>query len=534
MSQPQDTDGGLLGLSLQPGMAALGPAFATAVPPAGLPDPELIAVSPEACALLGLDAARLLTAPRPDDDGTPGVADYLSGNALLPGSQPVATVYAGHQFGVWAGRLGDGRALLLGECQPQPSDGQAGSDIPAWELQLKGAGLTPYSRMADGRAVLRSSLREFLASEAMAGLGIPTTRALSLTGSRLPVQRESIESAAVVLRLAPSFIRFGHIEHFSYSGQHAALQQLLDHLIQRHFPALADEADPVAALLAEVCRRTARLIARWQSVGFTHGVLNTDNMSILGLSIDYGPFAFMDTFHFDHVPNHSDTRGRYSWANQPHVGWWNCQALAAALQPSIRRAGAIEAALAQYQPAYEQSLLADFRAKLGLRQALPADGAFIDELLRLLERNQVDFSLFFRHLGNIRRQPAASGQPDETLGALFRHPDDARHWLRTYRDRLQHESGPSDSGDSDAARQQRMHAVNPRYILRTHLAETCIRAARYHFESAPAGSDPGEAFAGIRELLTVLAHPFDEHPGHDALAGPPPDWAATLQLSCSS
>lgn len=553
-------------IRLQAGFAALGPPFVTPVAPAGIPSPELIAVSRPAAELLGLDADGLLDA----NGSSSPIAELLCGNRLLPGSQPVASVYAGHQFGIWAGRLGDGRALLLGECpapphasnapnapdageHPSPSsppaslhDGSILSDIPGpgiagWELQLKGSGQTPYSRGADGRAVLRSSIREFLCSEAMAALGIPTTRALAVTGSRLPVLRESIESAAIVMRMSPSFIRFGHFEHFSYSGQHQALRQLLDHVLARHYPTLVDHEEPAAALLHEVTQRTARLIAAWQSVGFTHGVLNTDNMSILGLTIDYGPFAFMDAFAFGHTPNHSDTQGRYAWGNQPYIGWWNCRALAAALQPLVRQPQALADALDAYQPAFERAMHERFRAKLGLGRTLPEDAAFIDDLLRTLERNQVDFTRFFRQLGAISSHSSpdtAVCQPEHELEALFQNPDDARLWLSRYRKRLQLDDPaartPDETRQADRQRQQRMNAINPRYVLRTHLAETCIRSARYHFESTPSGDAAAEAFADTRKLLDVLARPFDDQPGNEAFAEAPPAWAESIQLSCSS
>jgi len=253
----------------------------------------------------------------------------FGGNGAWPGMAPMATVYSGHQFGAWAGQLGDGRALLLGEVETASGP---------LEIQLKGAGQTPYSRRGDGRAVLRSSIREFLCSEAMHGLGIPTTRALALVASPQSVRRETIETAAVVARVAPSFIRFGHFEHFAHSGQprhHEVLQRLLDFVIEHHFPALAGQPQPALALLDEVVRRTAELMADWQAAGFCHGVMNTDNMSILGLTIDYGPFGFLDAFDPGHVCNHSDHGGRYAFARQPSVAFWNLHALAQALLPLI-------------------------------------------------------------------------------------------------------------------------------------------------------------------------------------------------------
>lgn len=291
--------------------AALGQPFYTRLAPNPLRDPYWVGRSALMAKTLQLDEHWWQSQQ---------ALEAFSGHNHLAGSDPLASVYSGHQFGHWAGQLGDGRALLLGEIQL--------SDGSAWELQLKGSGLTPYSRMGDGRAVLRSSIREFLASEAMHALGVPTTRALCITGSDQPVRREEMETAAVVTRAAPSFIRFGHFEHFCYSGQHDALRHLADFVIAHFYPECQTAEQPYAALLEAVTQRTAALIAHWQAVGFCHGVMNTDNMSILGLTIDYGPFQFMDGFDPGHICNHSDTMGRYAFGNQPAVAHWNLRALA--------------------------------------------------------------------------------------------------------------------------------------------------------------------------------------------------------------
>jgi uncharacterized protein YdiU (UPF0061 family) len=304
-------------LPLDNSFAELPPAFYTHLRPTPLPAPYFIAASTKAAAWAGLDAADLA-----HED----FVAVFSGNQLPARATPLAAVYSGHQFGHWAGQLGDGRAILLGELR--------GSAGPV-ELQLKGAGMTPYSRMGDGRAVLRSSIREFLCSEAMAALGIPTTRALMVTGSPQQVVRETIESAAVVTRMAESFVRFGSFEHWHYRNKREELKVLADYVIGRFYPALAAEENPYLALLREVTLRTARMIAHWQAVGFMHGVMNTDNMSILGLTLDYGPFGFMEAFDVDHICNHTDQGGRYSYANQVPVGHWNCYALANALLPLI-------------------------------------------------------------------------------------------------------------------------------------------------------------------------------------------------------
>jgi uncharacterized protein YdiU (UPF0061 family) len=312
------------GLAWTNRFADLGPDFFTELPAQGLPDPHWVAQS-EAC-------AQLLGLPK-DWASRPGALAAFSGNAPWPGMRPLASVYSGHQFGVWAGQLGDGRALWLGE---------VGTPNGPQELQLKGGGQTPYSRRGDGRAVLRSSIREFLCSEAMAALGVPTTRALCITGSRLPVIRETVETAAVVTRVAPSFIRFGHFEHFAHHDQLDALRRLTDWFIAYHAPECGDAPEPAVALLEKVSLQTADLVAHWQAVGFCHGVMNTDNMSMLGLTLDYGPFGFMDAFDPGHICNHSDDRGRYAYARQPSVAFWNLHALAQAFVPLL--AGEQEAA----------------------------------------------------------------------------------------------------------------------------------------------------------------------------------------------
>jgi uncharacterized protein YdiU (UPF0061 family) len=313
----------------------------------------------------------------------------FTGNTV-PGSDPaLSAVYSGHQFGVWAGQLGDGRAILLGDL-----DGPEGR----MELQLKGAGKTPYSRMGDGRAVLRSSIREFLCSEAMAALGIPTTRALVVTGSNQRVMRENIETAAVVTRMAPSFVRFGSFEHWHYRDRQDELRLLADYVIDGFYPELRAAANPYKELLAEVTRRTARMIAHWQSVGFMHGVMNTDNMSILGLTLDYGPFGFMEAFDVNHICNHTDQGGRYSYANQVAVGHWNCYALGNALLPLIGTVDDAQEALDVYMPAFEREA-----GRIAARQAGP--GALRGR------RPRPDRRAVYHHAGQPRRLHAAVPAP---------------------------------------------------------------------------------------------------------------------------
>ncbi len=479
--------------------AGLGAAFFTRLPAEPLPAPHWVATSSDCAALLGFPAD---WSTRPEF----AALEVLSGNAIWPGMDPLATVYSGHQFGIWAGQLGDGRALWLGEL-----------DAPGgyYELQLKGAGQTPYSRMGDGRAVLRSSIREFLASEAMAALGVPTTRALSVVGSPQPVRRETVETAAVVTRVAPSFVRFGHFEHFAHHGMADELRQLADFVIANQVPACRDAEAPYLALLDHATRRTAELMAAWQSVGFCHGVMNTDNMSILGLTIDYGPFGFLDRFDPGHICNHSDTAGRYAWARQPSVGFWNLHALAQALLPLIGDADRALGVLEGYKTAFPAALLARWSAKLGLVQPEADDQALIDDLLRLMASDGADFTITFRRLAAFA---TAEGAPNDVVRDLFIDRPAFDAWAGRYRDRLAREHSV------DRERAVRMNRVNPKVVLRNHLAEEAIRAAQ-------AGD-----FGPTGRLLEVLRRPFDEHDPATAAryAGFPPDWASTIEVSCSS
>ena len=475
--------------------------FYTRLAPEPLPRPYLVAASTEVAQLIGLDPAELA---RPD------FPQFFAGNQPLPGSDPLAAVYSGHQFGVWAGQLGDGRAHLLGEV--------AGPDS-GWEIQLKGAGQTPYSRFADGRAVLRSSIREYLCSEAMAGLGIPTTRALCVVGSSAPVRRETIETAAVVTRLAPSFIRFGSFEHWRVLRRMDELRQLADHVIERFRPECRAAANPYDALLRDVGRRNGELIAHWQAVGFMHGVMNTDNMSILGLTLDYGPFGFMDAFDAGHICNHSDADGRYSYQSQPQIGHWNLYALGRALAPLIGDQAAVQAAIEEsYAPAFERHFMDLTRAKLGFAQALPGDEDFVGETFALLQSQHPDYTQFFRQLSRLPSQAEGAGHvaADAPVRDLFIDRAAADAWIALWRARLGAE------GRADAERQAGMRAVNPKYILRNWIAESAIRAAR-------AGD-----YSEVAAVHDCLCRPFDEQPEYERFAAPPPDWAEGLSVSCSS
>jgi uncharacterized protein YdiU (UPF0061 family) len=477
--------------------ASLGRDFYTALQAQALPDAHWVAVSAPAAELLGLPGGWWQHPP---------ALTALSGGTPWPGMAPLASVYSGHQFGVWAGQLGDGRALLLGELQT-PSG--------PIEVQLKGGGRTPYSRMGDGRAVLRSSIREFLCSEAMHGLGIPTSRALSLTASPLPVARETVETAAIVTRLAPSFVRFGHFEHFVQPGEPAgALQALADHVIDTQVPQCRDQAQPYLALFEHAVQRTAELLADWQAVGFCHGVMNTDNMSILGLTIDYGPFGFLDAFDPNHICNHSDHHGRYAYAKQPSVAFWNLRCLARALLPLIGDADAAMAALESYKEAFASAMQRRYQAKLGLRNWRdPEDVRLVDDLLRLMAVNRVDHTIAWRRLSGFS---SLEGARNNAMRDLFMDREGFDAWAERYAARLRHETS------IDTERAAAMNRVNPKYVLRNHLAEIAIERARQ-------GN-----YSEVQKLLTLLERPFDEQPDHEAYADFPPDWAQSLEVSCSS
>ena len=484
-----------LGLPWDNSFAALGPAFFTELQPTPLPDPTLVCANAQLAAEIGM--------PREIVASREGVQAF-TGNLALAGSRPLASVYSGHQFGVWAGQLGDGRAVLLGELRT------AGGPQ---ELQLKGSGRTPYSRMGDGRAVLRSSIREFLGSEAMQGLGIPTTRALCVTGSPAPVRREEIETAAVVTRTAPSFVRFGHFEHFSARGQIGELRRLADYIIERFYPEcrLSERfaANAYAAFLEQVSERTAALIAQWQATGFCHGVMNTDNMSILGLTIDYGPFQFLDAFDPNHICNHSDEQGRYAYNRQPNVAYWNLFCLGQALLPLIADEQLALAALESYKTVFPRELQARMRAKLGLEQSEPTDRELIEQVLSLLAADRVDYTIFWRRLSAY----AADGNA-EPVRDLFLHREHLDGWLQRYAQRLEREGR--------AAAGSRMLRTNPKYVLRNHLGELAIRRAKLGDHSQ------------VQALLALVQAPCDEHPGQEDKAGFPPDWAGQIEISCSS
>ncbi len=493
------------GLAWRNGFAQLGESFFTRLAARPLAQPHWVGRSAAVARSLGLSDEWL---------GSHEALEALTGNLQLPGSDPMASVYSGHQFGQWAGQLGDGRALLLGEVTVPGGGGL--------EIQLKGAGPTPYSRRGDGRAVLRSSIREFLCSEAMHGLGVPTTRALSVTGSPQPVQREETETAAVVARVAPSFIRFGHFEHFSHNGKHAELKALADYVIDRYYPECRAgegfEGNAYAALLEAVSARTARMVAQWQAVGFCHGVMNTDNMSILGLTIDYGPFQFLDGFNPAHICNHSDTQGRYAYNKQPNVAYWNLFCLGQALLPLISTGEGDQeltlAALEPYKTVFPEAMEAALCTKLGLEGAQVEDRELAETALKLLAAERVDYTIFWRRLSHRVAGSVGTEVTNGPVADLFVDRAGIDAWLPRFEARI--------AQQDHAATGARMLAANPKFVLRNHLGEEAIRAAKL-----------GD-FSGVERLLTLLSTPFDEHPGHEGAAGFPPDWASTIEISCSS
>ena len=485
-------------LNLGPGYSSLGAPFVELRDPTALPEPYPIAFNPDVAALIGLD---------PSEAGRPEFLRLCAGNARFGAVRSFAAVYAGHQFGSFVPQLGDGRAITLAELETPAGE--------RFEWQVKGAGPTAYSRFGDGRAVLRSTIREYLCSEAMAALGIPTTRALAIAGSDEPVFRETPETAAVLTRIAPSMLRFGTFEYFHYRGEFAAVRTIADYAIERYYPQLAtiaDDTERYAAFLREIVERTARLMAAWQAVGFAHGVMNTDNMSILGLTLDYGPFGFLDAFDPNFICNHTDAGGRYSFARQPTIGLWNCKALANALSSLVAGTDAA-AALEAYEPAFRSEYLALLRAKFGLALQRPEDAKLFLDCFTALDNGAVDHTIFFRRLSRLAR---ASTPYDDRVAELFTNRSEWYDWQRLFRDRLALEA------TEDERRHAAMLATNPKFILRNYLAQSAIEAAE------------ARDYSEIARLHAVLRAPFDEQPENESYAAPPPEWAGGISVSCSS
>jgi len=490
------------------------------VDPTPVTAPHLIAHAREVTELLGFDEA---------DVQSPLFAEVFAGNAQIAGMQPWAANYGGHQFGNWAGQLGDGRAISLGEVVNARGE--------RWEMQLKGAGPTPYSRNADGRAVLRSSIREFLCSEAMHHLGVPTTRALCLVGTGEQVVRDMFydgrarpEPGAIVCRVAPSFIRFGNFELPASREDHKLLERLVDFTIERDFGELRERhaaSTPEqlrAAWFAEVCARTARLMAHWMRVGFVHGVMNTDNLSIVGLTIDYGPYGWIDDFDPDWTPNTTDAGNRrYRFGQQAQIAYWNLGRLASALVPVFGGVEPLQEGLKHYVETYNQAERDNVAAKLGLAQCSDEDVSLFQDLNALLQSAEVDMTSFFRALALCdAREPSLLPFVDAFYDERKRkaHEGEFINWLARYAQRVE--------GDPLGleARSRLIRATSPRYVLRNYMAQEAIDRA-----------EQGD-YAGVHELLEVLRHPYEDQPGREQFAARRPDWARNRagcsMLSCSS
>ncbi len=505
------------------------------VEPTQVAGPTLVAWSDEVAELLGFDS---------DAVHSPEFAEAFAGNLLLDGMEPFAACYGGHQFGNWAGQLGDGRAITLGEVVNERGE--------RWEMQLKGAGPTPYSRTADGRAVLRSSVREFLCSEAMAHLGVPTTRALSLVLTGDPVMRDmfydgnpDFEPGAVVCRVSPSFLRFGSFEIFAARQDSKNLKVLADYAIRHHFPELLGEketpdADVYVAWFSEICRRTAVMIAHWMRVGFVHGVMNTDNMSILGLTIDYGPYGWLEGFDPGWTPNTTDaSQKRYRYGNQPRIGLWNLMQLGNAIFDLVGDAEPLQAALDVYGQTFESTWRQMQAEKLGLNDLDgEADEQLIEELMSVLQLTETDMTIFYRRLADLVVEGAQERTDRElvaVIGAAHYWPEKliadsqklvrTANWLRQYAARVEMDDKAGDGVD-EAARRARMNAVNPKYVMRNYLAQVAIDA-----------SEAGD-HSIVRELLDVMRNPYDEQPAMERYAEKRPEWAreraGCSMLSCSS
>ena len=436
--------------------------------------------------------------------------DVFSGKLALQDSSPFAMLYAGHQFGHLNPQLGDGRAIIIAEV--------INAQNKKWELQLKGSGVTPYSRGADGRAVLRSTIREYLCSEAMHGLGIPTTRALCMTASDDEIYREEIETGAILTRLAPSHVRFGSFEIFYYRHQYDHIRTLADHVIEHHYPELLSSENPYLALLTEIIKRTAKLIVQWQSVGFAHGVMNTDNMSILGLTLDYGPYGFLDAYDPSYICNHSDHEGRYAFEQQPNIGLFNVSCLAQALLPLIDKSPDKAAELAKkelenYQTIFVTEYSGIMRKKLGLEKEDKKDKKLLENILNLMTDDKVDHTIFFRYLCDFNSDDLTK---NSAIRDIFIQRDDYDLWATSYQSRLLKED------DSDEQRTIKMKCINPKYILRNYMAEIAIKKAEQ------------KDYSEIERLFDLLQNPFDEQPENETYAGYPPQWAQEISVSCSS
>jgi uncharacterized protein YdiU (UPF0061 family) len=480
----------------------LGNDFYVRTPPSPVSNPASIVFNQALSDALGLSDTCL---------NSPEGTAILAGNRVPEGAEPLAMAYAGHQFGHFVPQLGDGRAILLGQI--------AAPDGVHHDIHLKGSGRTVYSRGGDGRAALGPVLREYLVSEAMAKLGVPTTRALAAVTTGEQVDRQELLPGGVITRTARSFVRVGTFEFFAARHNLDALTRLADYVIERHYPGCREEPNPSLALLQAVIDRQAALIAQWMQIGFIHGVMNTDNMSIAGETIDYGPCAFMDHFRHDQVYSSIDRFGRYAYNNQPNIGLWNLTRLAETLVPLLAdepqsAVAAAQAALQGYAGLYERYWLDGMRAKIGLQTRHGNDKALINDLFDLMAANRADFTLTFHYLSTLQ---ADSPEQDGNVRALFSDPAQFDHWARQWRDRLRQESS------IDGTRRARMLAVNPVYIPRNHRIEAAIRAAE----------DQGD-FSVFHDLHAVLQKPWQQQAGKDAYRLPPEPDEVVQQTFCGT
>lgn len=427
------------------------------------------------------------------------ITQWLNGETQLPGEQRISTRYAGHQFGVWAGQLGDGRAISLGEIQT--------SRMGRQEIQTKGSGLTPFSRRGDGKAVIRSSVREYLCSEAMAGLGIPTTRVLALITGQDPVVRETVERSAIVARVFPSNLRFGHFEMCFHFEKDQELDALIQYMQKTFYPGLSIEE-----MLREVIQRTAKLIANWQNVGFCHGVMNTDNMSALGLTIDYGPFGFLEDTILNYICNHSDHQGRYAYNQQPSIGMWNLERFLVCFMKHVPKEK-LQELLNDYPGIFEQEYLRLSREKLGLYEKQENDFQLFVNILTTLSKLSIDYTFFFRELCSYRKNDEASFK---SIWDYYGAREELKVWLKQYDERLEKETL------ADSERTLLMKKTNPKYVLKNYIAQEVI-------EDVEAGGSQM-----LADWLNVLYSPFDEHPKFEAFAGPTPPAKKNYEVSCSS
>jgi uncharacterized protein YdiU (UPF0061 family) len=468
--------------------------FYQEVEPTYFHNPHLVTFNAEVARLIGLN---------PSESERPDFADYICGKKKIPGTNPIAMYYTGHQFGVYNKDIGDGRAILLGEVLDSRGE--------KWDLHLKGAGRTKFARQFDGRAVLRSCIREYLCGEAMHHLGIPTTRSLCIIGSDEIVQRETPEMGAMLLRVAESHVRFGSFEGFYYKEQFENVKILADYVIEYHFRQVIESDNRYLEFYKEAVKKTAELIALWQAYGFTHGVMNTDNMSVLGITFDYGPFGFVEQFNPEFIPNHSDHHRRYSLRNQKSIGYWNLQKLGKCFS-ELLSSKEISDALDLYNKTYKDKYSKLMRKKLGLRTENEDDWQLIEIILECLFHSKADFTTFFRKLSSFDEDNIKNSI---VLSEMFSDSNYGR-WASYYAKRLKEESSIK------SRRSKLMNSVNPKYILRNYIAQLAI-------ENAEEGD-----YSEIDNIYRILQSPFDQQPEYEEYSKPAPEEYRNLALSCSA